>query len=310
MRRLAYTDPDALSVDVEEHFQVEAFAGTVAPESWMQMPSRVVANTHRVLDLFARYHARATFFVVGWVAERYPQLVRDILSSGHEVGCHSYAHRALWRLTPEQFREDTRRGLQAIAEACGVRPIGYRAPTFSVTERTLWALEILAEEGIEYDSSVFPIAHDWYGMPDAPRFTFRWEVGGGRSLYEMPMSTVTLAGRNLPTGGGGYLRILPMTYVRWSMRRLRQHESRPAMVYLHPWEIDPEQPRIAAPLKSRLRHYTRLGGFERRLRWLLTSRRFAPMSEVLRAEVNRNHIPLRFVAVKAKALALGAYPAV
>jgi polysaccharide deacetylase family protein (PEP-CTERM system associated) len=278
---------NALSVDVEEHFMVEAFADRISPDTWPTLPSRVVENTHRVLTLFAQHRMRATFFVVGWVAERYPGLVREISAAGHEVACHSYLHQAIWKLSPEQFRQDTRRALSAIEDATGKKVQGYRAPTFSVVDRTLWALDILAELGLQYDSSIFPVHHDTYGIPDAPRFTFSWKLASG-SLFEMPMTTARVFRRNLPGGGGGYLRILPLFYNRWIMRRIVDHEKRPVVLYFHPWEIDPEQPRMSGTWKSRLRHYRNLHDMERRLSVFLADHRFAPLCEVLQAEIQRN----------------------
>lgn len=270
----------AISVDVEEHFQVEAFADVVPSADWPSQPSRVMDNTLRVLDLFAEFGVRGTFFIVGWVAERHPDLVQRIASAGHEVGCHSYLHSHICRLQRQQFRQDTRRALDTIGSAAGLPVRGYRAPTFSVTPNSLWALEILYEEGVKYDSSVFPIRHDLYGMPMAPRRPFRWILPNGGDLLEFPASTVQLGGLRLPAAGGGYLRILPERYTHWAIRRLEREQTN-AMVYFHPWELDPAQPRIAAPWRSRLRHYTYLHRFDSRLRRILQQFRFASVDEVL-----------------------------
>ena len=288
---------NALSVDVEEHFHVEAFAGVVKPADWPGLPSRVVANTQRTLELFARYGAKATFFLVGWVAERHPDLVKEIVAAGHEVGCHSYWHRAISRITPEQFREDTRRAVGVIEQAASAQVRGYRAPTFSISTKTLWALEILAEEGFLYDSSVFPVRHDLYGMPDAPRFFFQWCLPDGRSLYEMPMTTVRVWGRNWPASGGGWLRILPLAYTRWALGRVIGREQRPVILYFHPWEIDREQPRMNGPLKSRLRHYTNLSAMESRLGAILSDHRFACMHDVLQQELRTGRVAHRELAL-------------
>jgi polysaccharide deacetylase family protein (PEP-CTERM system associated) len=271
---------DALSVDVEDYFHVEAFADRIRPDTWEQYPSRVVDNSRRVLDLFASAGVQGTFFILGWVAERFPHLVREIQAAGHELGCHSYLHQCIWRLTPEQFRSDTRRALSAIQDAGGVAVTGYRAPTFSVVPRTLWALEILMEEGLQYDSSVFPVRHDVYGMPAAPRSAFCWDMGGGRRLPELPMSTIRLFRSNLALGGGGYLRLLPMAYTRWGQKRLRI-KTTPFQLYLHPWELDPGQPRLPGRWKSRLRHYRNLNLMEQRIRLLLAEGRFGPLGRVL-----------------------------
>jgi polysaccharide deacetylase family protein (PEP-CTERM system associated) len=268
-----------LSVDVEDYFHVEAFADRITPEMWPSFSRRVANNTKRLLDLFARHDAKATFFVLGWVAKCEPQIVRDILSSGHEVACHSFLHRCIWRLTPEEFRADTRQAVQVIEDAGGSRILGYRAPTFSIFRKSLWALEILAEQGFVYDSSIFPVRHDHYGMPEAPRFAYRWALGNGKSLLEIPPFTVRLAGQNLPAAGGGYLRILPMWYTRWAVRRVRQSESQAVALYLHPWEVDPEQPRMQGRWKSKLRHYFNLSKMESRLSELLARQRFVSFSD-------------------------------
>jgi polysaccharide deacetylase family protein (PEP-CTERM system associated) len=267
----------------------------VRQEDWDGYPSRVERNTRKLLELFASYQIRATFFTLGWVAERFPRLVQDIAGAGHEIGCHSYAHSAIWKLSPSQFREDTRRALDTLQNASGQRVAGYRAPTFSVVKRTFWAVEILAELGFRYDSSIFPISHDTYGVPDAPRSTFLWKLSTGGSIFEIPMSTACRWGRNFPAAGGGYLRLLPEWYTRWAMRCL-EREDRPAIIYLHPWEMDPEQPRIRGPWKSRLRHYTRLDAMQRRLESLLQRMQFTTMSEVLDAQVRRGallEVPLQ-----------------
>jgi len=283
--------PDGLSVDVEDYFQVEAFADRITPEMWPRFPSRVADNTRRVLELLGRAGARATFFVLGWIAEREPRLVREILDAGHEVGCHSHLHRCIWRLSPQEFQADTHRACAAIEDSGGQKVVGYRAPTFSVVKESLWAIEILAERGFVYDSSVFPIRHDLYGIPEAPRFPFRWECSNGRSLFEIPALTVRLFGWNLPVGGGGYLRILPMWYTRWGLRRIRQREGEPVALYFHPWELDPGQPRLSGSWKSRFRHYFNIWRAEERIRELLSQGRFVPLSEYLQAQLRRGPLP-------------------
>jgi polysaccharide deacetylase family protein (PEP-CTERM system associated) len=290
---------DGVSVDVEDYFQVEAFADRVSPATWPNFPSRVVDNTRRVLELFAELGLRATFFILGYVAERYPVIVREITGAGHEVGCHSFFHQHITRLTPEEFRADTRRAVSAIEDASGKRVLGYRAPTFSIVSGSLWALTILAEEGFIYDSSVFPVRHDLYGMPDMPRFLYQWNLRGGMKLYEIPPTTVRIIGQNLPAGGGGYLRLLPMRYTRWAFNRVREHDAASAFIYFHPWEIDPKQPRLKARWRSRLRHYYNLHKMEPRLRELLRRGRFAPLHDVLEAQMARNPLPVRPVAIRA-----------
>lgn len=284
---------DGLSIDVEDYYQVEAFADRITPAMWPALPSRVADNTSRVLDLLGRFGATATFFVVGWIAERQPQIVRKILSAGHELACHSHLHRRVSRLSPEEFREDTRRALAAIEDAAGKKVRGYRAPTFSIVPSCLWALEILAEEGFVYDSSVFPIRHDLYGMPKAPRFPFRWQLGNETFIYEIPLTTVQVWRFNLPVGGGGYLRILPMFYTRWAMRQIRQRDCQPAQTYFHPWEIDPGQPRLPGTIKSKFRHYYNLKRMEARLSELLSHGHFVPLGELLKSRIALGPLPLQ-----------------
>jgi polysaccharide deacetylase family protein (PEP-CTERM system associated) len=272
---------NALTVDVEEYFQVEAFRHRVSERDWPNLPTRVAASTHRLLDLFDRHEVTATFFIVGWVARRHPDLVRDIAARGHEVGCHSDAHRPIHALDPPAFRRDVRAARAAIEDAAGVSVSGYRAPTCSVVRQTWWALEILAEEGFRYDSSIFPIHHDRYGVPDAPRFPHRIRLDSGADIVEFPMSTLRLAGQNLPFAGGGYFRLLPYPLIRRALRYLNEREERPAMVYLHPWEVDPDQPRLPAGVLTRFRHYVNLDGTEAKLGRLLGDFAFAPAARVL-----------------------------
>lgn len=268
---------DFLSVDVEDYFHVEAFADCVSRDNWANFPSRVRPNTERILRIFSEHGRRGTFFVLGWVAERDPKLVREISDAGHEIACHSYSHRRVNTLSPEEFRQDLRRARRAIEDASGARVLGYRAPTFSIGRQNLWALDVLSEEGFLYDSSIFPIRHDLYGFPGSPRFAYSVQSRSGKPLYEVPMTTVRMLGANWPVGGGGYLRLLPMSYTRWAIRHVHASDRQPFVLYLHPWELDPGQPRIAAKWKSRFRHYTCLGVMERRLRELLSAGHFAPM---------------------------------
>jgi len=260
--------PSVLSVDVEDYFHVEAFTGNVSRADWDAFPCRVETNTRRILDILDERSVSGTFFILGWVADRYPGLVRDIADRGHELACHSYWHRLIYSLKPEEFREDTLRAKDCIEQTGGVAVRGYRAPSFSISSQSLWALEILAEAGFTYDSSIFPIRHGTYGIPHAPRAPFKIETPSG-PLVEYPISTFRLSGQNMPVGGGGYLRIFPTWYTRFGVDRLRQ-EAQPLIVYLHPWEIDPKQPRIAAGLKSRIRHYTNLKRMESKIRMILT----------------------------------------
>jgi polysaccharide deacetylase family protein (PEP-CTERM system associated) len=262
-----------MSVDVEDYFHVEAFSSVVDRADWDGYACRVEANTQRLLDLLEECNVEATFFILGWVADRYPHLVREIVTRGHEPACHSYWHRLIYRLEPCEFAEDTRRAKDAIEQAAGVSVCGYRAPSYSVTRRSLWALETLAELGFTYDSSIFPIHHDVYGIPDAPRYPFRIQTSSG-PLNEYPITTFRLLGRrNWPVGGGGYLRILPFWYTQMGCARAAR-EQLPLIAYIHPWEIDPDQPRLEGRLRSRLRHYTNLTRTEPRLRDLLRAGTF------------------------------------
>lgn len=272
---------NALTFDVEEYFQVEAFRHLVDPGDWPRLPPRAARSTGRILDVLDARAVSATFFVVGWLAERHPELVREIHGRGHELGCHGYAHRPIFSMNPTELRDDLRRAKQAIEDAAGAPVHGYRAPTCSVVAGTLWALDVVAEEGFRYDSSVFPIHHDRYGIPDARRFPHRIELAGGGELVEFPMTTLRIAGQNLPFCGGGYFRLLPSRVVRAGLRRLNRREQMPAMVYLHPWEIDPEQPRMAVRGLTRFRHYVNLAGTERKLDGLLREFDFGPVRQVL-----------------------------
>jgi polysaccharide deacetylase family protein (PEP-CTERM system associated) len=273
-----------LSVDVEDYFQVEAFAGSVDRGSWEHWPSRVVANTQRVLDLFDEHNAKATFFFVGWVAARFPYLVREVQSRGHELACHSYWHRTVYSLTLDEFRKDTQQAKQVIEDAAGVPITGYRAPSWSITKSCLWALDILAEEGFTYDSSIYPIHHDLYGVPGAQRFPYTHACANGLEIREFPPATLRFLGANFPAAGGGYLRILPSAFTELAFRTFENKYGERVVVYLHPWELDPEQPRINGPLKSRMRHYTNMRHMHAKLNTVLSRRKFQPFKSVMTAE--------------------------
>jgi polysaccharide deacetylase family protein (PEP-CTERM system associated) len=269
---------NVFSVDVEDYFQVEAFSDVVSRDAWSARTLRVEANTHRILDLLDNHKTEATFFVLGWVAERLPGLVREIAARGHELACHSYWHRLIYKLTPEEFREDTRRAKDIIEQAAGVPIFGYRAPSYSITAASMWALEALVEAGFTYDSSIFPIRHDVYGIPEAPRAPFRVQTAAG-PLVEFPITTFRFSrGPNLPVGGGGYLRLLPFWYTRLGFRRAKA-DNLPLIAYVHPWEVDPDQPRIAGRARSRLRHYTNLDRTYARLDGLLRLGKFTSFAK-------------------------------
>lgn len=271
---------NALSVDVEDYFQVSAFRDVVAYESWEGFDRRVETNTRRLMDLFDRAGVKATFFVLGWIAERHPELVRDLHACGHEVASHGYAHRTLDSVSPREFREEIRQQKSLLEALIQAPIIGYRAPSFSITNKTLWALEVLAEEGFLYDSSIFPIHHDRYGIPSAPRFPHDVQYGG-LTLREFPMSTISCwRGMNIPFGGGGYLRLFPLWVTDRGVRRLNR-TGYPAMVYVHPWEIDPDQPRVNGHWLSRFRHYRNLNLTCRRLDVLLNRYAWSSIRNVL-----------------------------
>ena len=270
-----------LSVDVEDYFQVEAFANEVPRHTWGDRPSRVVENTRKILNLFERYSSKGTFFFLGWVADRFPGLVREVHAQGHELACHSYWHRRVYSLPPSEFREDVRISKDAIEQAAGAAVYGYRAPSWSINKDSLWALDILAEEGFRYDSSIYPIRHDLYGVPDAPRHPYVYRCRNGRVLTEVPPPTVRIAGFNFPGAGGGYFRIFPFSYTEWVFRTFERHYRKPVVTYFHPWEIDPQQPRIPVGLKSRFRHYTNLGMVEERLGLMLQKHLFQPIAAAL-----------------------------
>ena len=258
---------NALSVDVEDWFQVGAFERTIDRSDWEGLTHRVERNTDAVLDLFAQAGVTGTFFTLGWVAERYPALMRRIAEAGHEVASHGYDHARVFTFTPEQFRADLRKSRAILEDASGQKVSGYSAPSFSIDPRTPWAHPILAEEGYAYSSSVAPIRHDHYGWPDSPRFA--WKPVAGSDLLELPVTTAKLGQRTLAAGGGGFFRLLPYGFSRWAIRQVNGQAQRPAIIYFHPWEIDPDQPRVAgAPLRSRVRHYTNLSVMAAKLRRL------------------------------------------
>jgi polysaccharide deacetylase family protein (PEP-CTERM system associated) len=271
---------NALTVDVEDYFQVEAFAEVVRREDWPRWESRVERNTHLLLEMFARHRVSATFFTLGWVAERHPGLVRAIAAAGHEIACHSYEHRLIYRQTLAEFRQDTQRAKGILEDLTGAPVSGYRAPSYSITAASLWALEILIEEGFRYDSSIFPVHHDRYGIPHAERFPHTIRCASGE-LVEFPPSTVRWCGLNWPMAGGGYFRLWPYALFRRGLRRINRREGQAAIFYLHPWEVDPAQPIIPGARRNIWRHRVNLRRTAPRLERLLRDFRFAPVREVL-----------------------------
>jgi polysaccharide deacetylase family protein (PEP-CTERM system associated) len=273
---------NALTVDVEDYFHASAFDRVVPRASWSGRESRVVANTHRLLELFNVQNVRATFFVLGWVADRYPALVRDIAGYGHELASHGYHHQLVYTLTAEQFREDVRRAKATIEQAAGTSVRGYRAPSFSITQQSLWALDILIDEGHAYDASIFPIRHDRYGIPDAPRTAHIIQRSAG-SIVEFPSSTVRLGGANYPIAGGGYFRLFPYAATKWGISRVNSREGEPVVLYIHPWEVDPDQPRLEASRTTQLRHHAGIATTIDKLRQVTTDFAFGRVVDVLDA---------------------------
>ena len=258
---------NAMSVDVEDYFQVSAFENVIPRDQWSSLSCRVEDNTTRIIQMFSDSGVKATFFMLGWVAERYPNLTREIVDQGHELASHGYGHERITNLTPDVFREDVRKTKQLLEDMTGVEVQGYRAPSYSIGMSTLWAHDVLQEENYKYSSSVYPIRHDLYGIPDAPRFTY--QVVDGK-LTEIPISTIRMMGNNFPIGGGGYFRLLPYQFSKMAIRSVNRKENMPCVFYFHPWEIDPQQPRQKdIKLKTRVRHYLNLNRMESRLKRLL-----------------------------------------
>jgi polysaccharide deacetylase family protein (PEP-CTERM system associated) len=271
---------NALSIDVEDYYMVSGFADVIKFGDWHRYESRIEKNTHTILDLLAQFDERATFFVLGWVAERYPDLVRDIYDAGHEVACHGYNHRLIYDLTPEQFREDIRMSKDILENITGAAVKGYRAASYSVVKSTLWALDILLEEGFQYDSSIYPIHHDRYGIPTAGRFPHIVNTTNG-DIMEFPPSTYHIWGHNIPVAGGGYLRLFPWQLTKAIIKGINEKEKQAAMIYIHPWEIDVDQPRLKGSWKSEIRHYINIRSTISKLRGLLTEFKFKPLSALL-----------------------------
>lgn len=289
---------NALTIDVEDYFHVSAFERYVKRAEWSDYPLRVVDNTQLVLNLLGHYGVTATFFVLGWVAERCPALVKDIHNAGHEVACHGYGHQRVISQSRQEFRDDIRRSKALLENLIGQAVLGYRAPSYSISMDSLWAFDELYEAGYLYDSSVFPVQHDYYGIPDWPRFPFNviritdgsWApgtsyesqpAGNTDCILEIPITTLKIIGKNFPIAGGGYFRLFPYSFSRWGLQRINRFEKRPFVFYLHPWELDPQQPRIkGASVKSSFRHYLNLSKTEHRFISLITDFRFTSLKEL------------------------------
>ena len=284
-----------LTIDVEDFFQVSAFEAIVSKESWETYPSRVLENTRKILDLLGTHKIKATFFILGWTAKNFPKVVEEICRDGHIVGCHSYYHRLIYNLTPEEFIEDTKRAKEILEEITGLAVTGYRAPSYSITKKSLWAIPILKNLGFVYDSSIFPIHHDRYGIPDAPRHPFVWDTSKNKpipkkpfdvdmshkiekSLVEYPISTTRILGKTFPVSGGGYFRLFPYWFTKMALKKINETEKKRFIFYLHPWEFDPDQPRINnASMLSKFRHYNNLEKTSTRFEKLLDDFSFGPL---------------------------------
>ncbi|WP_438731156.1 XrtA system polysaccharide deacetylase [Parasphingorhabdus sp. DH2-15] len=287
---------NGLSVDIEDWFQVGAFENTIDPADWDALQHRVETNTDAVIALFAEAGVSATFFTLGWVAKRYPALIRRIVDAGHEVASHGWAHARVFTMSAEEFAADIDRAKKTLEDAGGQAVTGYRAPSFSIDQRTPFAHRILAEKGYVYSSSVAPLQHDHYGWPDAPRFAYRPLADA--PLIEVPVTTVRMNNRNFAAGGGGFFRLFPYPVSRWAIQRVNQRDGQPAIFYFHPWEIDPDQPRVDnAPLKSRLRHYARLSAMADKLRKLTHEFSWDRMDELVAAmDVDQQEVTAKAAA--------------
>lgn len=282
----------AMTVDVEDYYHVSAFANVIKPADWNQWPSTVERNTRALLDLFDDTKIKATFFVLGWVAERYPELIREIAARDHEVASHGYSHQLVFKQTPAEFKQETQRSKELLEDLVQRPVVGYRAASYSITRKSLWAIDILAELGFAWDSSIFPVYHDRYGIPDSPTAPYRLATASGAALLEFPLTTAQVLGYKFPAAGGGYFRLYPYFLSRALFRRAAQNNTKPAIFYLHPWEIDPAQPRVpGASLLSRFRHYNNLDACLPRLKAMLAEFPFGTVSDSL-AAANLGNTPL------------------
>jgi polysaccharide deacetylase family protein (PEP-CTERM system associated) len=271
---------NALTIDLEDYYQVANFEHFIPIESWGNMESRIERNCDKILSILDEFNVKATFFVLGWIAERHPILVRKIFNEGHEIASHGFNHKMIHKQTDRSFYNDIRKAQIILEDITGHHVKGYRAPTFSINNSTLWALDILHENGYLYDSSIFPINHDRYGIPEADRFPHIIKLKAANTIKEFPPSTLRVFGYNIPIGGGGYLRLFPIQFLTWGIKQINKREKQPAIIYLHPWEFDPDQPRIPVKLASRFRHYINLSTTENKLRHLLNNFNFTTISKL------------------------------
>jgi polysaccharide deacetylase family protein (PEP-CTERM system associated) len=272
---------NALTFDIEDYYQVEAFKEFIPFEEWPQYPSRVVANTKKVINILDEYNVKATFFMLGWIAERFPDIVKQLSDDGHEIATHGYAHRMVYKQSRTAFEEDLVKSIEILEKISGKKVIGYRAPTYSIIEESFWAFDVLIRHNLLYDSSIFPIMHDRYGVPNGERFPYTIEREDGQTILEFPLSTLRLWKWNFPIAGGGYLRLFPYWFLKKSLQWINRQEK-PGIIYLHPWELDPEQPRIPdIPRMARFRHYLNLRSTATKLRNLIRDFEFAPIRDIL-----------------------------
>ena len=269
---------NALTIDLEDYYHATSFDHIITKDNWSSMESRIERNCDKVLSILDEFKVKATFFVLGWIAERHHILIRTIYNEGHEIASHGFHHQMIHQLTIDAFKNDIMRTKLILEDITGSRVKGYRAPTFSINKSSLWALDIIHEQGYRYDSSIFPIKHDRYGIPDANRFPHIINLNGSATIKEFPPSTLRILGVNIPIAGGGYLRLFPTQLLTWAMRRINDHDKQPGIIYLHPWEFDPEQPKIPVKLSSRLRHYINLDTTEKKLRHLIHNFSFTTLS--------------------------------
>ena len=289
------TITNAMSVDVEDYFQVSAFENHIPRKDWDSLQCRVEHNVNRILDIFASKNVHATFFTLGWVAKRYPELVKRIVNEGHELASHGYSHKRVMQQSPQEFREDIIQAKSLLEDISGIEVKGYRAPSYSIGRKNMWALDLLYETGHRYSSSIYPIKHDLYGIPDAPRFAHYYCDG---KLLEIPITTIEFWGKKIPCGGGGFFRLYPYALSRWAINRVNLIDQKPAVFYFHPWEIDPQQPRqTQANIKSKFRHYLNLERMENRIMRLLTDFNWAPMNQIyLDDSISHRSVPITGIA--------------
>lgn len=287
----------AMTVDVEDYYHVAAFANVIKPDDWPQWPSRVEANTDRLLGLFDQANIKITFFILGWVAEHYPQIVRKIHAQGHEIASHGYSHQLIYKQSPEVFRAETAKSKQLLEDLTQTPITGYRAASYSITRKSLWALDVLAELGFTWDSSIFPTRHDNYGIPGSPEEPYRIITSNGTSLLEFPLTTAKVLGQAIPAAGGGYFRQYPYALSRWLFNRASDNQTKPQIFYLHPWEVDPEQPRVPnASWFSNFRHYTNLNRCLPRLERMINDFPFGTMSQALGSAIVDKELNIKELA--------------